>query len=226
MFSNFKSKKIFSDFNSGKPTSDASLPALREVDKQIGLTELLTRRIVDNRHPGYVKHSIHDMIRQKVYAIAADYEDLNDEDYDAGEWYKCAANQSNSRFLALQPSWSKTQTRPQSATELVGWGGQEAARCQGQSAQSYHQGPVRAYQRYRALYSAVGYRPENQHLSPGASQRHPARSADAFGQANPQRGFAANRDAAVGTVAVARSVQLDEGPRFLGWAVHLLWLWA
>ena len=78
VFSSLKDKNIFADFNGGQLTSDVGLLALREVDKQIGLTEQLAQCIVDNRHPGYVKHSILQMLRQRIYAIAAGYEDLND----------------------------------------------------------------------------------------------------------------------------------------------------
>ena len=63
VFSSLKHKKIFADFNGGEFTSDVGLPALREVDRQIGLTERLAQCIVDNRHPGYVKHSILQMLR-------------------------------------------------------------------------------------------------------------------------------------------------------------------
>lgn len=78
VFSSVKRRKILADFNGGKLTSDVGLLALREVDKQIGLTKQLAHCIVDNRHPGYVKHSIRQMLRQRIHAIAAGYEDLND----------------------------------------------------------------------------------------------------------------------------------------------------
>jgi len=78
VFSSLKHKKIFADFNGGKLTSDVDLLALREVDKQIGLTEQLAQCIVDNRHPGYIKHSVLQMLRQRIYAVAAGYEALND----------------------------------------------------------------------------------------------------------------------------------------------------
>ena len=78
VFSSVKRRKILADFNGGKLTSDVGLLALREVDKQIGSTKQLSQCIIDNRHPGYVKHSITQMLRQRIYAIAAGYEDLND----------------------------------------------------------------------------------------------------------------------------------------------------
>ena len=64
VFSSVNRKKILADFNGGKLTSDVGLLALREVDKQIWLTEQLAQCIVDNRHPGYVKHSTLQMLRQ------------------------------------------------------------------------------------------------------------------------------------------------------------------
>lgn len=79
-FSPLNRKKVQANFNGGSVTSDGGLLLLREIDKKIGLTEQLGQVIKDNRHPGYVHHSAEDMLRQRVYAIAAGYEDVNDHD--------------------------------------------------------------------------------------------------------------------------------------------------
>jgi len=59
-------------------SSDAGLLLLREVDKTMQLTEKLAGCISDRRHGSYIRHSITQMLRQRIYAIAAGYEDLND----------------------------------------------------------------------------------------------------------------------------------------------------
>jgi hypothetical protein len=51
---------------------------LKGVDRQIGLTERLCAAIVDTRHPGYITHTIHDLLKQRIYQIASGYEDGND----------------------------------------------------------------------------------------------------------------------------------------------------
>lgn len=79
-FSPLKGKKVVGNFKGGDITSDAGLLLLREVDKKINLTKQLATVIRDKRHAGYVEHSVEDMLKQRVYAIAAGYEDVNDHD--------------------------------------------------------------------------------------------------------------------------------------------------
>ena len=71
-------RQLIGDFLGGRLTSDAGVLLLREVDKQLDLTRRLAECITDCRHPAYVRHSIEQMLRQRIYAIAAGYEDLND----------------------------------------------------------------------------------------------------------------------------------------------------
>ncbi len=79
-FSSLHRKKIVADFSGGHITSDAGLLLLREVDKRLQLTQQLSKVIRDDRHAGYVVHSVEAMLKQRVYAIAAGYEDVNDHD--------------------------------------------------------------------------------------------------------------------------------------------------
>jgi len=66
------------NFLGGRLTSDAGALLLREVDKELGLTQKLADCISDTRHPSYVRHSLVHMLRQRIGAIALGYEDLND----------------------------------------------------------------------------------------------------------------------------------------------------
>ena len=79
-FSSLNRKKVEANFNGGHITSDGGLLLLREVDKRLALTKRLSQMIRDDRHPGYVNHALEYLIRQRVYAIAAGYEDVNDHD--------------------------------------------------------------------------------------------------------------------------------------------------
>ena len=54
---------------------------VRETDKQIKLTKKISKVFNNHRNQSYVEHSVENMIKQRVYAIAAGYEDLNDHDY-------------------------------------------------------------------------------------------------------------------------------------------------
>jgi hypothetical protein len=80
-FSSLNRKKIIASFNGGAIGSDGGLLLLRETDKQIGLTKKISKVFSDNRHQSYVEHSIEHLLKQRVYAIAAGYEDVNDHDF-------------------------------------------------------------------------------------------------------------------------------------------------
>jgi len=79
-FSPLGRKKVLANFEGGAITSDAGLLLLREVDKKLGLTQQLGQAIQDDRHPGYLSHTMENLLKQRVYAIAAGYEDVNDHD--------------------------------------------------------------------------------------------------------------------------------------------------
>lgn len=80
IFKRYFRQQVVADFNGGEITSDAGALLLREADQKLGLTEAISSCFVDPRQSGKVKHSITEMIRQRVYGIALGYEDLNDHD--------------------------------------------------------------------------------------------------------------------------------------------------
>jgi Transposase DDE domain group 1 len=71
-------RKLVLDFAGGTLTSDAGLVLLREFDDVLGLTDAVTARINDRRDSRYVTHPVATLIRQRLYQIAAGYEDVND----------------------------------------------------------------------------------------------------------------------------------------------------
>ena len=79
-FSSLSRRKIVSIFDGGLLTSDAGGLLLREVDRQIGLTEELAKCVADDRSQHKVVHDVRTMIRQRIFGIAMGYEDLNDQD--------------------------------------------------------------------------------------------------------------------------------------------------
>ena len=80
-FSSLKNKKVVANFKGGAITSDAGVLLLREVDKKIKLTKNISKFLPDHRQKGKIKHTTLDMLRQRIYALALGYEDLNDHDY-------------------------------------------------------------------------------------------------------------------------------------------------
>jgi hypothetical protein len=77
-FATFKSRKVVADFSGGEVSSDGGLLLLREVDRRLGLTRRAAPLLPDDRQAGKVEHSMLAMLRQRVFAIAQGYEDLND----------------------------------------------------------------------------------------------------------------------------------------------------
>jgi Transposase DDE domain group 1 len=70
--------KLIVDFAGGTLTTDAGVVLVREFDEQLGLTADVCGRIADTRDPRYVTHDVATLVRQRLYQIAAGYEDVND----------------------------------------------------------------------------------------------------------------------------------------------------
>jgi len=77
-FSPLGRRLIEADFSGGHISSDAGLLLLREVDKRHGLTRQLAGALNDSRMGSKVRHSLPSMVAQRVYGLAAGYEDFND----------------------------------------------------------------------------------------------------------------------------------------------------
>jgi hypothetical protein len=69
---------VRADFEGGGLSSDLGPLLLRGIDQQIGLTARLTSAIDDRRHQGYVKHTLCEVLTQRIFQIASGYEDGND----------------------------------------------------------------------------------------------------------------------------------------------------
>jgi hypothetical protein len=71
-------KSVQLDFTGGLLSSDGGLLLLARLDRSLGLTERVAACLKDDRRPDRVHHPLLDLIRQRVYQIAAGYEDAND----------------------------------------------------------------------------------------------------------------------------------------------------
>ena len=78
LFKGISGKKIEADFNGGEVSSDAGVLFLREVEERIGLISKMADSLRDRPHPGYVKHQLLELFRQRIFQIACGYEDGND----------------------------------------------------------------------------------------------------------------------------------------------------
>jgi len=71
---------VVARLDGGKITSDAGGLLLREVDRRLGLLNRLRECFLDGREQSRVRHSVREMISQRVYGLALGYEDLNDHE--------------------------------------------------------------------------------------------------------------------------------------------------
>ena len=94
-FSSCKKRKVEANFTGGDITSDGGVLLLREVDKKLGLTRKLAALAPDPRRADHITHSLESLLKQRIYGIAAGYEDLNDHDTLKG---------SNPRFIVTNLS--------------------------------------------------------------------------------------------------------------------------
>ena len=77
-FPALKSKKVLGNFQGGHITSDGGVLLLRQIDRNLKLTHNVAQAFSDGREQGKIKHSIQEMLRQRIFALALGYEDLND----------------------------------------------------------------------------------------------------------------------------------------------------
>jgi hypothetical protein len=71
-------KGVTVDFDGGDLSSDAGFLPLKLADQQLQLTDALATAIVDLRAPDQVQHSVLSLLRERIYLIAAGYEDACD----------------------------------------------------------------------------------------------------------------------------------------------------
>ncbi len=105
-------KKIEATFTGERISSDGGLLLLREVEKQIDIIKNASSCIDDWRDQRYIDHTIEEMLTQRVFQIAAGYEDCNDSN-DLREDFvlkTCAGRLPQSgKDLASQPTMSRLE---------------------------------------------------------------------------------------------------------------------
>lgn len=73
-------REVLGRFDGGTISSDAGGLLLREVENRFGIVKRLAGCFRDYRDSERIEHSVEELIKQRVYAIALGYEDLNDHD--------------------------------------------------------------------------------------------------------------------------------------------------
>ena len=78
-FTAVRRRQVVADFDGGRLTSDAGVVLLREVDRRIGLIDVINDCLPDPRDPRYITHEQREMLAQRIFSLALGYEDLNDQ---------------------------------------------------------------------------------------------------------------------------------------------------
>ena len=80
VFQQLGRREVIGRFDGGTISSDAGGILLREVENQCGILKRAAGCFRDHRDPERIEHSVEELIKQRVYAMALGYEDLNDHD--------------------------------------------------------------------------------------------------------------------------------------------------
>jgi hypothetical protein len=108
-------KKLTAAFDGGRITSDGGVMLLGAVERQLGIADWLARLIPDPRNPLFVTHSIDDILRARILAIACGYEDADDLDHlrtDPGFKLACGRLPDSGDDLCSQPTVSRWENAP------------------------------------------------------------------------------------------------------------------
>ena len=71
-------KKVCIAFDGGMLSSDAGVLLLRGVEQRLSIATRLAACLTDRRDPNRIDHTLVEMLRLRMFAIAAGYEDSND----------------------------------------------------------------------------------------------------------------------------------------------------
>jgi len=105
-------KPVELSFSGDQISSDGGLLLLREAENQLGLIDRISNCITDNRDSRYTDHTIKEMLTQRVFQIAAGYEDCNDcDDLRDDMIFKICAGRlpQSGHELASQPTMSRLE---------------------------------------------------------------------------------------------------------------------
>src|SRR6266536_1026792 len=108
-------KKITAAFDGGRLTSNGGVMLLAMADRRIGVAEKLSLVFPERRDATRIVHSLADMIRARMFAIACGYEDSDDLDHlraDPAFKLACGRLPDTDRDLCSQPTLSRLENAP------------------------------------------------------------------------------------------------------------------
>jgi Transposase DDE domain group 1 len=108
-------KPVTAAFDGGRLTSDGGVMLLAMAERRLGIADRLAACFPDRRDPMRVRHSLGDMIRARILAIACGYEDCDDLDFlrfDPAFKLACGRLPDTGADLCSQPTLSRLENAP------------------------------------------------------------------------------------------------------------------
>jgi hypothetical protein len=108
-------KKLTVAFDGGRLTSDGGVMLLAAAERRMEIAKRLAALIADPRNPLLVTHSVADILRARMLAIACGYEDADDLDHlrtDPGFKLACGRLPDTGNDLCSQPTISRWENMP------------------------------------------------------------------------------------------------------------------
>jgi len=108
-------KKITAAFDGGRISSDGGVMLLAEADRRLGLAAKFAAVIFDHRDPVRITHSLADILRARILAIACGWEDGNDLDhlrFDPAFKLACGRLPDSGADLCSQSTISRWENAP------------------------------------------------------------------------------------------------------------------
>ena len=118
-FPAIRSRKVTGAFDGGAITSGAGVLLLAQAERRMGIVDRLAALIPDDRDPSRVVHELAEILRARVLAIAAGYEDANDLDalrHDPAFMMALGKAPGEAVGLASQPTMSRWENVPDTRT--------------------------------------------------------------------------------------------------------------
>ncbi len=108
-------KKVSVAFDGGMLSSDAGVLLLRGVERHLGVAARLATCLKDRRDSDRIDHTVEEMLRLRMFAIAAGYEDANDcNKLRDDPVFKMAVGRApgSGEALCAQPTMSRLENAP------------------------------------------------------------------------------------------------------------------
>jgi Transposase DDE domain group 1 len=80
LFPDLFNKPLVATFDQPNASSDGGAILLKAADARYGLIEDLAGCLVDERQPGKIRHTLEDLLAQRIFGLACGYPDANDAD--------------------------------------------------------------------------------------------------------------------------------------------------